>query len=104
MAATSQLVFRQAGEETLDQIDPGTAGRREMAPEPRVTEQPLFHLRGLVGTVVVEDQVDPQIGGNDPVDVPQEADEVDAAVAWRLSSPMTLPVATSKAANSVVVP
>ena len=52
-----------------------------MAMEPRVTEQPLFHLRGLVGAVVVEDQVDPQIGGDDPVDVPQEADEVDAPVA-----------------------
>lgn len=29
--------------------------------EPRVTEQPLFDLRGLVGAVVVEDQVDPPL-------------------------------------------
>ena len=104
MAATSQPVFGQAGEETLHQVDPGTVGRREMAMEPGVTEQPLFDLRGLVGAVVVEDQVGPKIGGDDPVDAPQEADEVDAAVAALDLADDPLPVATSRAANSVVVP
>ena len=53
--------------------------RREVALEPRVAEQPLFHLRGLVRPAVVQDQMDLQV--NHSVDVPQEADEVDAAVA-----------------------
>ena len=71
VAATPQLVLRQTGEETLHQIEPGTVGRREMAMEAPVAEQPLLHLGGLVGSVVVEDQVDVQVVGGDPVDMPR---------------------------------
>ena len=42
-----------------------------MAMEAPVAEQPLLHLGGLVGSVVVEDQVDVQVVGGDPVDMPR---------------------------------
>ena len=81
MASPPQLVLRQAGEEPLDQVDPGAVGRREVAVEAAVAEQPALHLVGLVGGVVVQDHVDRQVVGDGAVDVPQEADEVDGAVA-----------------------
>lgn len=81
VGAPPRLVLRQAGEEPLDQVDPGAFGRREVAVEPGMAEQPPLHPAGLVGSVVVQDYVDLQVLGDGVVDVPQEADEVDAAVA-----------------------
>ena len=52
-----------------------------MAVEPRVAKKPLLDLGCFVRAVVVEDQMDAQIRGNKLIDVPQEADEIDAAVA-----------------------
>ena len=46
------------GEETLDLVQPGRRGRREVGMEPRVLFQPLFDLGMLVCGVVVDDQMD----------------------------------------------
>ena len=41
MSVAEARTSAQAGEEALDQIEPRTAGRREMAVEARVAEKPL---------------------------------------------------------------
>ena len=81
VSATSQLVLGQAGEEALDQVEPRAVGRREMAVEARVAEKPLPDPGRLVRAVVVEDQMNVELRRDELSDVPQEADEIDGAVA-----------------------
>ena len=81
VGASSQLVFGQAGEEAFDQIEPRTVGRREMAVKARVAEKPLPDPGRLVRAVIVEDQMDVEMRRDELIDVPQETDEIDAAVA-----------------------
>ena len=45
------------GEESLDHIEPGGGGRGEVQVEARVPPEPAFDRRGLVGGVVVDDQM-----------------------------------------------
>ena len=59
--------------------------------------------RGLVGGVVVADQVDVQVGGHLLVELGQELPELGGAVP-AVQRPITLPVATSNAANRLVMP
>ena len=47
----------EGGEEALDGVEPGGAGRGEVEGDARVAGQPGDHLRVLVGGVVVEDDV-----------------------------------------------
>jgi hypothetical protein len=63
-------------EESFDEVEPAGAGRGEA----QVAQQPAFHGRGLVGGVVVWDQVDVQIGGDGGVDLSQELRELLLAV------------------------
>jgi hypothetical protein len=65
--------------------------------------EPASDLGGLMGGVVVEDQVKVEIGRRLLVDLLQKAQEFPAAMAG-MQLPMTTPVSTSSAANSVVVP
>ena len=81
VSAAPQLVLGQAGEEALDQVEPRIVGRGEMAVEARVAEKPLPDLGRLVRAVVVEDQMDVEFRRNELIDILQEADEIDAAVA-----------------------
>ena len=69
----------------------------------RVPGQPALHGRGLVGGVVVHDQMNLEIVRDVALDHPQELEELPAAVP-REHCPMIVPVAMSRAANSVVVP
>src|SRR5712692_11362721 len=50
------LFVGEQGEPAFDEIQPGTTGRGEVQMEPRPTRQPAVNPRGLVGTVVVENQ------------------------------------------------
>jgi len=55
--AAAQLPFGKQREPAFDQVKPGTTGRREMQMEARVPQQPTLNGRGLVGCVVVKNQV-----------------------------------------------
>src|SRR6185437_4380587 len=66
-AAADQLVCQQA-EPSFDLVHPGRAGRGEVNMEARVPGQPGPDLGGVVGGVVVADQVHVQSGGHGLVD------------------------------------
>jgi hypothetical protein len=57
-------------EPAFDLVDPGEAGRGEVHVEAVVAGQPCFDRGGLVGAVVVADQVD--VGGHGLIDGDQE--------------------------------
>ena len=67
--AALQQVFGDEGEEPLDLVEPAGICWGEVHLEPRVGVQPGFHGGGLVGAVVVADQVNGQVGGNFGVDL-----------------------------------
>ena len=69
------------GEEALDHVEPGGRCRGEMDVEARVFFQPPFDRRRLVGGVVVDDQVNVQIGQGLAVDPVEETNELLVAVA-----------------------
>lgn len=94
----------ESGEPPLDQVQPGRAGRCEVQVEARVCQQPLLDRRCLVRRVVVEDQLNLKADRDFPVELGQELLELDGPGWRRWSDPITLPVATSKAAKRVVVP
>ena len=64
------------GEEPLDEVEPGTGCRREAQREAFVSRQPTLHGRGLVGGVVVEDQMQIEMCGRLAVDGFQERQEL----------------------------
>ena len=67
-------------EQAFDLVDPGGSGRGEVDVEPGVAGQPGVDLGGLVGGVVVADEVDVELGGDGLVDGDQELAELDRAV------------------------
>ena len=101
--AALQPLLGQGGEEALDGVDPGGRGWREVHVDARMPGQPSLHSLGLVGGVVVEDQVQVEPGRGLLIDQAEEADEL--AARWRsVHWLITVPAFTSRAANSVVVP
>ena len=58
---------------TLDLVEPGRTGRGEMHVVARAFGEPLLHVRMLVSTVVVENQVDAQIDRSSNVNLIEEA-------------------------------
>lgn len=64
--------LRHITEETFDQVEPGRRGGREVHVEPGVFGQPCLDLGMLVRGVVVRDQMDGQVLGCLPVDLPEE--------------------------------
>ncbi len=71
--AASQALACDLCEPALDLIQPRSAGRREMDPVTRMLGEPLFHVRVLVGSVVVEDEVNARRGRDRGVDFIEEA-------------------------------
>jgi len=71
----------QLGEPALDEVQPGGAGGGEVQREARMGEQPVPHRRGLVGGVVVEDEVHLKLGRDLALERRQEALELDRAMA-----------------------
>ena len=59
--SATELFLGKSGEETLDQIDPRSAGRREVKDEARPLGQPPFDQRCLVRAVVIQNQVNVQV-------------------------------------------
>ena len=61
VGAAAQFAVGQLGEPAFDEVEPRGVGRGEVQVEPGVLGQPLLDLRGLVGGVVVTDQVQLQV-------------------------------------------
>jgi hypothetical protein len=59
----------------FDEVEPRGAGRGEVQVEAGVLQQPLVDSRGLVGGVVIQDQVQVQVPGHSGVDELEEAEE-----------------------------
>ena len=73
--AAPKALLRQLAEPALDQVEPRGAGRREVQLKARMGGQPVAHRLVLVGPVVVEDDVQGQIGRERAVEAPQELQE-----------------------------
>ena len=78
--AAFQPALGELGEETLDRIEPGARGRREMEDETRVTRQPGHDFGVLVGGIVVENDMDHLAGRHPRLDGIEKADELLMAV------------------------
>ena len=81
MDAALDLLVGEQREPALDLVEPGGAGRREMQVIARVSGEPGFDRRCLVGGVIVEHQMDVEIGRHGLFDRGQEPAEFDRAVA-----------------------
>src|SRR5690606_33940118 len=79
--AVSAPAPRELGEETLDRIEPGGGGRREVEGPARMTIEPGSDLVLLVGGVIVEDHMDRLVRRDLALDAVEEADELLVAVA-----------------------
>lgn len=62
--AATQLLFGKEREPAFDQVKPGAAGRGKVRMEARVAQQPTFDGPGLVGAVIVKNQVHLQFSGH----------------------------------------
>ena len=78
--AAAELPLGEQGEEALDLIEPGGAGRGMVDVPVRALEQPVAHGRGLVGGVVVHDEMDVDIGRDICLDRIEEAAELSRPV------------------------
>ena len=69
------------GEPSLDQIDPGAVGGREVHMEARALGEPVPDDRRLVSAVVIQDEMNVQIGRHLGLDHIQELAELHRAMA-----------------------
>ena len=77
---------RDNGEEAFDRIQPGGGGGREVEDPSRVIGQPLLHLGMLVGSVVIQDDVDDLAGRDLPLHGIEELDEFLMAMAFHAAA------------------
>ena len=73
-STATQAFLGELAEEAFNDIEPGTAGRREMHMEPGVPFQPILHLFMFVRGIVVYDHVDIQAGRRLLVNLVEELD------------------------------
>jgi hypothetical protein len=102
-AATTNGLLCNETEPAFDLVEPRGVCRCVVDLEARPLGKPCAHFGMLVGSVVVDDQVHSQMGGNGTVNALQKGQKLLVAVPG-LQSVNTVPVATSRAANKVVVP
>ena len=94
MDAAFDLLVGEERKPALDLVQLGGAGRREVEMVTRVAGEPRFDRRGFVSCVVVEHQVDVEIGRRGLLDRGQELAEFDR--------PMTLVAAADDSAGGDV--
>ena len=80
VSPAAQLLFGEQREPALHQVEPGAAGRGEVQMEARMAQQPALDGRGLMGAVIIEDQVQLQFTRYRGVDGCKEAAKLDRAV------------------------
>ena len=98
-----EAAFGEGCEETLDGVEPGGRGRREVEGPSRIARQPLAHDRMLVSSVIVEDGVDGLARGDLALNCVEKANKILVSMRCMLR-PITAPSRTFMAANRVVVP
>src|SRR4029077_5039871 len=86
MSQTHPGVFLQADLDScdnaaLDHVEPGSRSRSEVQTKALVALEPSLHRLGLVGGIVVDDQMQIEIGRGLPVDGFEEAQEFAMAMA-----------------------
>ncbi len=74
--ATLQALSGQGGEEILDGVEPGAGCWREVEDPAGVSLEPGHDLGMLVGTIVVEDDMDHLAGRHLTLDSVEKADEL----------------------------
>ena len=79
-AATNRLLSDDT-KPALDEIEPGSIGRREVDMKARPASQPGFDFRMFVGGVIVDDKMHVEILGHTGIDVSQEGEELLMSVA-----------------------
>src|SRR3972149_12091778 len=79
--APANRALGEQSEPALDLVEPGGAGRREVQVVAGPLEQPTMDRGRLVGAVVVEDQMDVEIGRDIGVDRVEEGAELLGPVA-----------------------
>ena len=78
--AAPDLIFGEVAEESLDQIEPGCTGRREVQMEARMLGQLGVDLGVLVGGVVVDDQMQIKRPRGAPIQMSEEGKELVVSV------------------------
>ena len=81
MDAAAYLLVGDQGEEPLDLVEPGRAGRGQVDVPAGPLGEPGTDHRGLVGGVVVHDQVDIEVLGHVGLDLVEELEELRCPVA-----------------------
>lgn len=76
----ADLLIGEHGEEPFDLIDPGCAGRREVSVPARTFGQPVADRLGLVGGIVVHDELDVEIDGHVGLDLVEDLAELAGAM------------------------
>jgi hypothetical protein len=71
-----EAAFGEGCEETLNGVEPGGRGRREVEGPSRIARQPLAHDRMLVSSVIVEDGVDGLARGDLALNGVEKANEL----------------------------
>jgi hypothetical protein len=101
--APTDAVSGDLGEETLDHVEPRSRVRCEVQVEARMRLEPALYGRGLVGGIVVHDEMQVAISGGLMIELLEKANELSCR--WRgMQVPMMLPSSMFSAANRVVVP
>lgn len=80
MDPAPDLLVGQEREKALDLIDPRGSGRSEVNVPARPLGQPVADRLGLVGGVVVHDEMNVEIGGHVGLDLVEELAELAGAV------------------------
>ena len=80
MDTALDLLVGEPGEPAFDLVQPGGAGRREVEVIARVAGEPRLDRRGLVRGVIVEHQMDVEIGRHGLLDRAEEFAEFDRTV------------------------
>ena len=70
--ASTQLLLRQGGEPSFDEVDPGRARRREVQMKAGMPGEPPVNRGRLVRAGVVEDEVDVEAGRDARIDDGEE--------------------------------
>ena len=66
----------QLAKPAFNRIQPRCTGWREVERKPRVGFEPLHHFCCFMGTAIIQDDMEVNLGGNSPVYLPQEVEEL----------------------------
>src|SRR6516225_6990313 len=89
--AAADPVAGDLGKEALDHIEPGSRGRCEVQMEARMGLEPALNGSGLVGGIIIDDQMQVEVGRGPLVDLLEKTQELPMPMA-RHASPDDLAV------------